>query len=319
LLYNPSGQSAEKSGVDGNTIDPDIAIIIAQIPAWAGAEDLRIEPARGLTNRNYLATVDGEQYVLRVGGSNAGSLGIDRESELAALQAASSAGIGAELVHFILPQGHLVTRWISGRHLRYEEYCDPGNLGRVVDTVRRVHSLPPTGGTFSPFRRIEDYARQAANHGVPFPEDFGAFLERMRRVEAAQREDRSPWFRFCHNDLFFVNILDDGAIRMIDWEFAGMGDLYFDLATLVYAYDTHNPLPADMQEYLLGCYFSEVVDDHRRRLDGMKYMVLFFTAMWGMLQEGLLRQGIVPAVEGFDYLVYAQNIFEVMREALWGN
>lgn len=210
-----------------------------------------------------------------------------------------------------------MTRCIRGRHLKYEEYCDPENLSRVVDMVRRIHSLPPTTGVFSPFRRIEDYARQAANHGVPVPEDFDAFLERMQRVEAAQRQDGYAWVRFCHNDLYFVNILDDGAIRMIDWEFAGTGDIYFDLATLVYAYDTHNPLPAELQEHLLDRYFGDVGDGHRQRLDGMKYMVLFFIAMWGMLQEGLLRQGIVPAVEGFDYLVYAQNIFEVMRETRW--
>jgi 3-hydroxyisobutyrate dehydrogenase-like beta-hydroxyacid dehydrogenase len=75
-------------------MDPEIAAVISQIPAWAGANELLIEPARGLTNRNYLATVDGARYLVRLGGSNAGHLGIDRESELAALQAASSAGNG---------------------------------------------------------------------------------------------------------------------------------------------------------------------------------------------------------------------------------
>jgi thiamine kinase-like enzyme len=298
-------------------MDPEIAATISQIPAWTDADDLRIEPARGLTNRNYLATVNGERYVVRVSGSNTGHLGIDRASELAALQAASRAGIGAELVHFVLPQGHLVTRYIRGRHLKYEEYCDPGNLGRIVDTVKRIHALPPTAGTFSPFRRIEAYARQAAAYGVPFPQDFDTFLDKMQLVEAAQRQDGSPWYRFCHNDLFLVNLLDDGTIRVIDWEFAGMGDIYFDLATLVYAYDTHNPLPAELQEHLLCCYFGSATVRHRERLDGMKAMVLFFAAMWGMLQQGLLGRGMVPAVEGFDYLLYAQNIFEVMREILW--
>jgi thiamine kinase-like enzyme len=295
-------------------MDPEIATIISQIPVWAGANELLIEPARGLTNRNYLATVDGERYVVRLGGSNAGRLGIDRESELAALQAAGRAGIGADLVHFVLPQGHLVTRYITGRHLKYEEYCDLENLGRIVDAVRRIHSLPPTAGTFSPFRRVELFARQAAECGVRFPQDSNTLLDRMRVVEGAQRADSSPWFRFYHNDLFFVNILDDGRIRIIDWEFVGMGDIYFDLATLVYAYDTHGPLPVELQKHLLDCHFGEVTSGHWERLDGMKYMVLFFTAMWGMLQQGMLGQGLVPAVEGFDYLVYAQNIFEVMRE-----
>ncbi|MCY0672179.1 phosphotransferase, partial [Klebsiella pneumoniae] len=37
----------------------------------------------------------------------------------------------------------------------------------------------------------------------------------------------------CHNDLLPANLLDDGRdIRIIDWEYASMGDPYFDLAAL---------------------------------------------------------------------------------------
>ena len=36
--------------------------------------------------------------------------------------------------------------------------------------------------------------------------------------------------RPCHNDLLNANFIDDGArIRIIDWEYAGMGDPFFDL------------------------------------------------------------------------------------------
>ena len=34
----------------------------------------------------------------------------------------------------------------------------------------------------------------------------------------------------CHNDLLAANFLHDGTrIRIVDWEYAGMGDRYFDL------------------------------------------------------------------------------------------
>jgi thiamine kinase-like enzyme len=290
--------------------------IVAQIPGWADAQDLTVEPLSGLTNTNYLVRVNGERFVLRVSGPNTALLGINRKFELAALRAASSIGVGPEVVHFILPQGHLVTRYIEGRHWKYEEYRTPENLHRVVEALRCIHALPAMEGTFSPFRRVEAYASRAKGFHVPFPNDFDALLKRMRAVEANQRQDRSPWFKPCHNDLFFVNILDDGRVRLIDWEFAGMGDVYFDLATLAYAYDTHGPLPAELQEYLLACYFGEVNSAHRVRLEGMKYMVLFFTAMWGMLQHGLQMEGAIPAVEGFDYLKYAENIFKVLRKGV---
>ena len=34
----------------------------------------------------------------------------------------------------------------------------------------------------------------------------------------------------CHNDLLTANFLDDGSrLRILDWEYAGMGDRFFDL------------------------------------------------------------------------------------------
>ena len=37
----------------------------------------------------------------------------------------------------------------------------------------------------------------------------------------------------CHNDLLTANLLHDGArVRIVDWEYAGMGDRYFDLGNL---------------------------------------------------------------------------------------
>jgi thiamine kinase-like enzyme len=118
--------------------------------------------------------------------------------------------------------------------------------------------------------------------------------------------------KFCRNDLFFRNILDDRTVRIIDWEFAGIGDIYFGLATLVYASDTHRPLTSAMEEYMLECYFGQVTGAQRVRLADMKYVGLFFTAMWGMLQHGPQLAGAIPAVEGFEYRQYADNIFDVM-------
>ena len=35
----------------------------------------------------------------------------------------------------------------------------------------------------------------------------------------------------CHNDLLAANFIDDGErVWIVDWEYAGMGDPFFDLA-----------------------------------------------------------------------------------------
>lgn len=293
-----------------------VASVIARIPGWAGAEELNVEPLAGLTNTNYSVEVGGERFVLRVSGDNTALLGINREWERQVLLAAAQAGIGPEVVRFLLPEGHLVTRYIDGHHWTSAEYRTHESLQRIVAALSSLHALPAVQATFSPFRRVEAYARQARSFGVPFPQDFDILVREMEAIEEVQRRDRDPWLRFCHNDLYWVNVLDDGRVRFVDWEFAGMGDLYFDLATLVYSHESDGPLSGELEETLLGWYFGEVRLKHRTRLQGMKYMLHFFTAMWAMLQSGMQSAGMVPQVEGFDYFQYAQGTFAEMRRIL---
>jgi thiamine kinase-like enzyme len=113
-----------------------------------------------------------------------------------------------------------------------------------------------------------------------------------------------------------VNVLDDGNIRFIDWEFSGVNDIYYDLATLTYAYDSLDTLPRELQEQMLACYFGEVKPENWERLAGMQFMLMFFTAMWGLLQQGMQNKGHVRSVEGFDFLEYANVTFEAMRQLL---
>jgi len=55
-------------------------------------------------------------------------------------------------------------------------------------------------------------------------------MERVRETEIAlKRDPYTP--RPCHDDLLNLNFLDaHGEIRILDWEYAGMGDIFFDLA-----------------------------------------------------------------------------------------
>ena len=68
-----------------------------------------------------------------------------------------------------------------------------------------------------------------------------------------------------------------------------------------------------LQEYVLECYFGECGLGIGPWLEGMKFMLMFYSAMWGLLQHGLQRQGLVRIVDGFDFKEYAETTFEMMR------
>lgn len=287
--------------------------ILSQIPGWDNLENIQVEPIAGLTNQNYRVTVNDEQFVLRVSGKNTQSLGIDRQQEAAALKSAARLGLGPDIYALLLPEGHLVTRWVDGQHWEAEEFRTPQHVRMLTEIVKRVHSMPPNGAVFSPFRRVEAYIKTAGDYAVRFPSDFDGVIETMQKIETEQRCDPSDWQHFCHNDLVSVNYLyckKDQTIKILDWEFAGWGDIYYDLATVVYTHDNVGPISPALEKVMLECYFGEITQQHHRRLNGMKYMLMLFSGMWGLMQHGLQSCGLIPAVKGFDYLEYAQYLFE---------
>jgi thiamine kinase-like enzyme len=87
-------------------------------------------------------------------------------------------------------------------------------------------------------------------------------------------------------------------VWIVDYEYAGMGDPFFDLANL----SVNNGLDAQAQEMLLRHYFGEVADAHRARLALMRLMSDFREAMWGVVQQAISTLDV-------DYVNYAERHF----------
>jgi thiamine kinase-like enzyme len=264
---------------------------------WPG-RDAAIEVlGGGITNRNFKVTLDDGAYVLRIGGKDTELLGIDRRAEHEASVAAAAVGVGPEVVAFVEPEGYLVTRYIEGTVVVPEAMREPEPLRRVAQALRAVHAGPPIPARFDSFRVVEAYAATAAAHGIAVPEPY----VRAREVAASVERARGPVpERPCHNDLLTANFIDDGSrIRIVDWEYAGMGDVYFDLANFA----VNNGLPREETTELLDAYFGRVTSEHERALTLMRFMSDFREAMWGVVQQALSDLD-------FDFNAYAEQHFE---------
>jgi thiamine kinase-like enzyme len=110
----------------------------------------------------------------------------------------------------------------------------------------------------------------------------------------------------CHNDLLNANfILDARGVRIVDWEYAGMGDRYFDLGNL----SINNGLRDEDDERLLTAYFDALCTERRLAcLRLMRIMSDFREAMWGVVQ------GVVSTLD-FDYAQYAARHFARLEES----
>ena len=278
--------------------------VISRVPQWANAEDIEISPlGGGITNSNYRVDTRGESFVLRIAGADTELLGITRDYEYAANLAAGRLGIAPEVIYMIRPEGYLVTRFITARPFPPEEITQPENIRRVMEVVRKIHSMPEIPGTFSVFRTVKDYAATARRYNVEFPENFDWLIERMNEAEAALLTDPEP-LRPCHNDLLNANFLiDKSQIYVLDWEYAGMGDIFFDLAN----FSDHHELSEDQDRWLLECYFGSVTEKQIAHLKIMKVMSDLREAMWALVQIGISKLD-------FDFRGYANRFFARVLE-----
>lgn len=268
---------------------------------WPGRE-VRLDPlGGGITNHNFRVDVDGERLVLRIAGADTELLGIDREAERAAAEAAAQVGVGPEVVDFV--EGCLVTRFVDGRPIPVEEMRRPGCLRETAALLRRVHEGPPYPARFDAFRVVEAYRKTALEHGVELPPEYAAAKQRADEIERELGErPQQP----CHNDLLNANFIRSAdGIRIVDWEYAGMGNRYFDLGNL----SVNNGFGPDEDRAMLELYFGEPATERRSAALGLMRLVSDMReAMWGAVQQG-------RSTLDFDYAAYANEHFERLERA----
>jgi thiamine kinase-like enzyme len=267
--------------------------VIALLP-WLSGKRVKVRRLkRGLTNRNYRLDCEGGPYVLRMLEENSRPLGIDRLVEYAAFKAAENAGIGPEVVAFLPRKQTLVTRFVKGRRLTPKTLREPAILRRVVASMRRYHACPNGTGTFSGFETVRRYYAQARRRKIVFSRSIKEALRILARIE---EEIGVPEHTcHCHNDLLSSNLIDDGhKIWVLDWEYAGTGDLFFDLGNLA----ANSLFNQEQEKLLLQYYFGKARPADLRRLRLMRLVSDMREAMWGFLQTGISKLD-------FDYRAYA--------------
>ncbi|MGD0712757.1 MAG: choline kinase family protein [Gaiellaceae bacterium] len=260
---------------------------------WPGAVGSIDSIGTGITNHNFKVVAGGEAFVVRIAGNDTDLLGIDRRSELDASLAAAELGIGPEVITFLEPEGSLVTRFIEGEVGCFE-------VEEAAALLRRFHEGRAIAGRFDSFRVVETYTRTASERGVELPPAYEWAHELAGRIEA-RRGPVAP--KPCHNDLLPLNFVHDGErVRLVDWEYAGMGDPAFDLANFA----VNNGLDEDGDRALLEAYGGGDLEIHAL----MRFMSDLREATWGLVQQAI-------SLLEFDFRVYATEHFErLQRTAL---
>jgi thiamine kinase-like enzyme len=285
----------------------EIPLITARIAALVGDHAGEAVPlAGGITNRNYKVPFGDHDFVVRVPGKDTNLLGIDRDAECEANKLAAEVGVAPPVVLMLEDPQVIVTKFVEAEEMSEEDLRQPEAIQRVAAALRKVHdSGRELASRFDSFEIVETYAETARQRGVTPPDEYGDALSRAREIKKAlTHAEHEPVP--CHNDLLAANFLNDGTrIHIVDWEYAGMGDRYFDLGN----YAVNNELDEDRERALLKAYFGEPADARRyASLRLMRFMSDFREAMWGVVQTGISELD-------FDFEGYAAKHFGRLSEA----
>jgi thiamine kinase-like enzyme len=197
---------------------------IRALPIWPSPpEILRLRAGR--TNENFLIICGGQRFFGRLG-VDLPHHGITRGNEARMAVLAADRGVGPPVRY--ARDGILVTEFIDGRPLEAGDLRDLETLRRTTDLLRRLHGEVPPGEI--PVFDLGEVCRRYLTQTPP-AELAGEQRQQIERILAAI--PAMPATATIHADLVPENLVDDGTrLWLVDWEYAGRGDLAADLAIL---------------------------------------------------------------------------------------
>ncbi len=173
---------------------------------------------QGHCNQNYLLHTDKGKYILRIFGQEKR----DRNAEYHIQHLAFMHKLAPRPIILDLETGFMVSEYIPGKHIN-------------TLSTRSVHSLSRALFTL---------------HSISLQEEHVSASIEQKGIEVFEYDPV-----LCHRDLNPYNILwEDDMPTLIDWEYAGVNDRYFDLAAVTVEFK----LDKQMCALFLKSYF----DDH---------------------------------------------------------
>ena len=290
----------------------NIEMILKSIPELSSAGEIAYEPLNGgLSNVTYKIKVNNKFYVLRINGNQNEYLDLSREEEQKAVIMAWKIGIGPRVFSTLDKKSFLITEFIEGRSLKQEEMHKKELIKKVTETLLKIHSLKGIKRKCSPFDLIRKYLRGAQELKVTLPDNLFKHIKHMEEIELYRSKDIENTNKYCHNDYHtgYNMLLNEEKLNIIDFELSGIGDAYFDLATI----SSDNRFTVEEDKVLLEAYFGEFYKEQLDILKDMKYICMLREIAWALMHEGMNIERINHTM---NYYNFAKDVLDRLDQGI---
>lgn len=261
---------------------------------------------KGMTNHSFSFLVDNKKYIMRVPGEGTQDL-INRTCERDVYAALKGLAICDNVIFIDGNRGYKISEYIQNSRV-----CDPYKYEDVKDCMKKLrefHNLNITVNHVFDLRvQIEFYERLFGGNKKSSHENYMSVKKNVFQLFDYVEKMKKHW-SLCHIDSVPDNFLftEDGNIRLIDWEYAGMQDADVDIAMFaIYSLYDRNKI-----EQLINAYYEEGCSDSR------KLKIYCYIAIGGLLWSNWCEYKQLMGVKfgkyaqcQYDYAIEYYKVFQ---------
>jgi len=177
----------------------------------------------GMSHLTYHIQVKGQDFTFRVIGKE-GNRFVDRTIEKKNLEIIKPLHINNETVYFDVETGEKAAKFVEGTVLTQLDFKD--HLKDVSEVLKKLHTsdLEPASD-YGLIDRLNLYETFTDIRSDLFLDLKAKWL----KIYNEERKDQPKVF--CHGDAQRSNIVIGNQVYLLDWEYAGWNEFYYDIAS----------------------------------------------------------------------------------------
>lgn len=263
---------------------------------------------KGMTNRSFLFAVNEKKYIMRIPGEGTDKL-INRKNEASVYETIAGKNICDDILYINPSNGYKITEY-----LEKSRTCDPNNEEDIIKCMQKLkafHELKfKVNHDFDLFKQINYYESLWGGS----PSAYRDYQKTKAKVMSLRSyiEDHIETKCLSHIDAVPDNFLfvDNGDLRLIDWEYAGMQDPHVDLAMFcIYALYKRKQV-----DQLIDIYFDKACPNETR------IKIYAYIAVCGLLWSNWCEYKRNLGIEFGEYSLrqyrYAKDYYKIVKEEL---
>jgi len=229
--------------------------ILRRVNALLHATDAKIVKRLegGMSNYTYVVECQGEQYTYRVSGKFAEKF-VNREEEYANIQEVNRLDLNNETVYIEIQTGEKLAKYVDGTIMSTTDVVSYNEMS--VKALKRLHGSDLKFSDYNAFGRLDDDERYCVETGFTHPQEY---LELRHKLDDMHKVYKKVKMVPCHCDYQPTNlVIAKDKFYVLDWEFAGMNDPFYDIAcygnagfdkalSLLEAYVGHKPTEDELK------------------------------------------------------------------------